>query len=563
MRRLGTRFGRRIGYGGARSATPLPLNVVFDGNSMTAGTGSTGGQTFPVQTMAALDVSGAVSSNLGVSGQTWRMMDGRDSGSAADVDAAWVDGRRNVLVAWETTNSTFSGARTAAQIISDTQSYITDRLSAHPWTIVLVGALPRGGAGYTAQNQTIIDVNDHFAANYEAMGAHAYADTRQTGSVFDFFGDVDASFTATQAYWSEMSAWVHPNNAGYAVVAGYVAAAINSVPVVGIGAGVASATPTKLVVTFSDTLLSSSVPATGDFVITNSGGADSVTAVSVVGATVELTKSRTTLANDVITVAYTQPVSGQVKNLAGSAAPSFTALPTLNMVGQWPEQKQASEWFDPSVGTTIVTGVSQWVGRRNASTLVQATGAQQPTYNATAINSHPALVFSRAANQRLTGAATLAAMLENLEEFTIISMAQQTSPVNGQTRAIAGAGTVANTGRCNATAVACGAVNTTDTSYRPSGFMPGSQIWGTTRHVQTLAFDGINVNQWLDGVLSKYIAALTIGGTLDEFVIGAMRISGVYANHFEGYIGDILIFDRFLSDADRQAGEAWLATRFA
>lgn len=540
----------------------LPVNIVFAGNSMTAGAGATAGNDMPSQVMAIL-AGPASKVNCGVNGYTWREMNGRDGGSASAVDSAWVPGARNVLVCWETTNAVFGGGgdtpRTTAQAIADSQTFLNERLSANPWTVVMVTALPRGGNGFTAQNQTIVDINAHHVANFAAMGAHAIADNRQSGSVFNFFGDASADFMATQAYWNETSAWTHPNDAGYAVCAGYIAVAIQSAPIVQIRATVQQASPTQLAITFSDVLDASSVPATSAFAVTNSGGADNVTGVALSGQTLMLTKSRITMASDVVSVAYTMPGSGRVRNLSGQDAPSFTGLLSSNLTGELPFQQGAAEWWDPSFGTTVATGVSQWVGRKSGSVIGQVTGSQQPTVSA--INGHTALLFSRTNNQRLTGAAAIAALLDNLDEYTVISVAMQSSPVNTQTRVICGAGTVANTSRMCAQGIVCGAVNTNDTTFRTS-FVAGTGIWGLTHHVQTSAYDGLVGSVWLDGVLSQSSAKPTIGGALDEFVVGACRITNVYANHFEGLIGDLVVFPRFLNQADRQAAEAWMAARY-
>lgn len=77
---------------------------------------------------------------------------------------------------------------------------------------------------------------------------------------------------------------------------------------------IANATPTTLTLTYSQTLDTNSVPDISAFSISNSGGTDNVTNVSVSGSTVILTKSRTTLSTDVISMSYTIPNTNQIKS---------------------------------------------------------------------------------------------------------------------------------------------------------------------------------------------------------------------------------------------------------
>lgn len=62
-------------------------------------------------------------------------------------------------------------------------------------------------------------------------------------------------------------------------------------------------------------------------------------------------------------------------------------------------------WFDATDPATITqaTGVSAWLNKGTfVGSATQATGSKQPVYNATAINGHPGLVFTKASGQGLT-----------------------------------------------------------------------------------------------------------------------------------------------------------------
>jgi hypothetical protein len=231
-------------------------NIVLDGNSMMANVG--GGYnltwllavTFPVATTTpavgfsgnggATPVAGSGSparkwnsdkgcllTNLGISGQTWRKMDGLDGYSSADVDGAFVAGSYNILWAWEGTNSIVAGGRTGMQAISDATTYIANRRAAHPWNKIVGGTVPPRMDSTTDQptvdnfNQQIDIYNAYLLANYKSMGFDAVFDVRQAGSPFNLPDYQIATFNANAAqpnspYWSADAngLHIHLSNAG-------------------------------------------------------------------------------------------------------------------------------------------------------------------------------------------------------------------------------------------------------------------------------------------------------------------------------------------------------------
>lgn len=140
----------------------------------------------------------------------------------------------------------------------------------------------------------------------------------------------------------------HGSSAGYMNVAGVVnlvrfwfdgatswfavAQALNVVPLVMQAAQILSTAPAQIVVTYPVTLNGVVVPAASAFAITNSGGADTVSAVAISGQTVTLTKSRTTLASDTVTLTYTQPGTNALVDSNGNVAGSSSIL-VANGVG--------------------------------------------------------------------------------------------------------------------------------------------------------------------------------------------------------------------------------------
>lgn len=219
---------------GARFVRYSPqVNIVYEGNSLMAGLGATGGQTLPVQMANAAPLTGAgtVSTNLAVSGSTWSDMTTRAGG----VDAAWAAGKTNILVLWEHLNSICAGGLTAAQSASAMATYIAARRAVHPWIVVSLTMLPCEGYSGVMTNQTLRDqynsimtaCDNLIRANPTAYGVDALVDVRQAGSVFAIPAYLPANFDATGAIWNEAAgSRVHLNNAGYGLVAPMVNAVL-------------------------------------------------------------------------------------------------------------------------------------------------------------------------------------------------------------------------------------------------------------------------------------------------------------------------------------------------
>jgi len=195
------------------------VNIACDGNSLTAGVG---GYPWPNSLKAKTAFTGCTVSNFASAGHTTQQM----ISGAGEVDAAWVDGKTNVLVAWEGTNSICNVGRTAAQAAQDMADYIAGRLALHPWIILLGTCLPRqtnaGQAATTAQNAVIEAYNALLRANYRAYGAKGMFDVRAAGSPFNLADYQMATFESaySSALWadSETGNHIHLSSAGYHVL---------------------------------------------------------------------------------------------------------------------------------------------------------------------------------------------------------------------------------------------------------------------------------------------------------------------------------------------------------
>lgn len=147
--------------------------------------------------------SKASSVNLAIPGQSWNDM----KQSPESTDNAWVEGKLNVLVVGETTNSVFGGSTgspvrtTTEQVIQDAMQYISSRKLKHDWVILLCGTIPRGGSSaYSAQNALALDVDDYMSKNYKDMGAHGFCDFRESP-----YFDNDGTSTNSSEKWMGIS----------------------------------------------------------------------------------------------------------------------------------------------------------------------------------------------------------------------------------------------------------------------------------------------------------------------------------------------------------------------
>ncbi|MDC0302933.1 SwmB domain-containing protein, partial [bacterium] len=134
---------------------------------------------------------------------------------------------------------------------------------------------------------------------------------------------------------------------------------------------------TKVVLTYNEAL-DSTTAATSDFAVTTDGSANTVTAVAISGSTVELTITRTIASWQTVTVAYTDPTSGNdtnaVQDSAGNDAASLTSTSVTNnstqkfaQIGSNITGDTSSDFFGRAVslsndGTIIAVGASTGAG---------------------------------------------------------------------------------------------------------------------------------------------------------------------------------------------------------
>lgn len=209
--------------------TGTNANIVFDGNSLVAGVGASGPSGYlynQVENMPFLN--GTPVQSFAVGGQTTADM--RSRGWL--VDAAYVAGKRNILIAWEGTNSIYnSGGMPARQAADDMALYLSDRRAAHSdWTVILLTTIARQPAGpwgtTNAANAVLLAYDDILLAEFRTLGADYLVHVRKAGSPFAI-ADFTSSTFENAPYISyeapgEVTAHIHLNDLGYSVVAGLI-----------------------------------------------------------------------------------------------------------------------------------------------------------------------------------------------------------------------------------------------------------------------------------------------------------------------------------------------------
>lgn len=205
---------------------PLVPNICCDGNSITQGMrASNASYWYPTQVSASPIASSrnVAVTNLGIVGQTGEDM----LANHVDVDATWVDGKQNILIAWEITNSV-RGGDTPAQAVAAIASYCAAVKLVHPWKIAVITVIPRYqtivGDAENQANVDLLNLKLNQANELLISGYRAYADylidMRYPGSPWNLPDYSDASFSACGLFSPlDPPHWVHPNNTGYTLIA--------------------------------------------------------------------------------------------------------------------------------------------------------------------------------------------------------------------------------------------------------------------------------------------------------------------------------------------------------
>ena len=217
--------------------TTAGVNVVLAGNSLIVGYGTTANSNAIGPQLKAMSTLNNLVTPLmrGVSGQTTRQMNGLDGGTGlAALQSSWVEGKVNVMIVWEYTNSIFNTGnnRTGVQAAQDMADFIAARLAEHPWRIVVMTGLPRfqitppAGTTIDSLNAEMNIANQLMRDNFRAWGAVALCEMRGTGTLFDLPNYAFSTFDALQ--YNGVSPWtsttydaagnhIHLSDTGYTI----------------------------------------------------------------------------------------------------------------------------------------------------------------------------------------------------------------------------------------------------------------------------------------------------------------------------------------------------------
>lgn len=207
------------------------VRITVDGNSIYAGQG-----TAPIATLLSerVALAGATFVSTAISGQTWRQMDGLDTGSATDVDASIATaGKINILVCGEGTNAVDPAKSNldGPGVVSAATTYIANRKSVNSKLyVILCSALPRGpfDASNAARNAALNFSDAAFAANPAAIGANKFVNHRGYPA-FAHDGLTLANFQAFESTWGDSPTYVHPALSGVTAMVDRIESALLSI----------------------------------------------------------------------------------------------------------------------------------------------------------------------------------------------------------------------------------------------------------------------------------------------------------------------------------------------
>lgn len=198
-----------------RDVLPSKINIVVEGDSLTAGVGAAADMSYPNQ-MRKLFPGGDVQylTNYSHGGDT--LLDMIPDG--VDIDARFMRDTKSVCVVWAGTNDLYFGA-SAATAYSRLIQFCGDRRQ-KGWSVVVVTALPRSNsgtpagfeAGRVAFNASVVD-------NWQLF-ADAIADVAADQRIGVAGRELDTTYFSTDK--------VHMTAAGYAIVAATVKGAIDT-----------------------------------------------------------------------------------------------------------------------------------------------------------------------------------------------------------------------------------------------------------------------------------------------------------------------------------------------
>lgn len=197
-------------------------------------------------------------------------------------------------------------------------------------------------------------------------------------------------------------------------------------------------------------------------------------------------------------------------------------------------------WYRADLGVTLATGVSQWNDQIGSAHLVQATGADQPTYNASdaSYNNRPT-IQSTATTQNL-----VAAGVTTTQPFTLWIVGQSNSSAQVLLSFAAGAPYI---------------VNSSGNGAMFAGSVLNSSISITSKRAILATFNGassfIGVDNWLTGGTSG-AAGASNGTDLGAF----SQTDGLFGSR--GKLAEIIVQTGTPTASEKTAMAAYFLARY-
>lgn len=192
--------------------------------------------------------------------------------------------------------------------------------------------------------------------------------------------------------------------------------------------------------------------------------------------------------------------------------------------------------------------LSSWLDYSgNGRDIPQGTGSKQPVYTLNAFNTHPGIVFDGDDFLRNIS-------FPNFSTITMFVVAELDAGDARQSLVEVSRGT-SNTG-------ALFLIFDGDTFFRINGI--GNDVGFTdplpSKHIFTGTGDGTNIKLYADGVLKGTDTIATLAGTQNQLDVGDLASGGEFP--LIGTIAEIIIYDRALSDPEREAVEQYLSPKW-
>lgn len=212
------------------------------------------------------------------------------------------------------------------------------------------------------------------------------------------------------------------------------------------------------------------------------------------------------------------------------------------------------EAVDPTTITESAGAVSQWDDKSRAGDdITQGTSAEQPTTDSVTINGLNAIDFDGTDDNMISS--NLQNFLKPTDNFTVICTFKM--DVNDANRKVLfGSSTDTN----NRSTIAINTNNEIVSSIFDGSFTfkaaPLTNI--TNPHIVTFTNAAGTVNQYLDGLISTDVTGSPSTGASDLFRLGSRSDK---TDHWNGPIGEFLVYNRVLLDIERLQIESFLANR--